>query len=305
MSKYHKIRWTSDDNKELARVVRNYNAKVKRLTENPSKLRNSIIDSLGITNESIKNALPEMTSVKQLKELIHTRQDLKRELNSLRRFSKRGSENITVIPDTKYNIITTKWQKKEMNRSVAMINRRRKNRLEKLKETELTSRGKDLGYTLGDIGMGRIEEISLKPMNAFTRGMNQRDLKWKWKSIMQERQSDYFTRKDYQVRDNYLKGLKENYNFEAIKDVYEHIQKIDISEFLKVFNREGATFEWVSPGGKLDLEEDEYDGFEKAIREIWLPGSSENSESIIMEETTKIPKKQTKKKQKKKTKKRG
>ena len=31
MSKQHKIRWKQSDNQELARVVRNFNAKLKRL----------------------------------------------------------------------------------------------------------------------------------------------------------------------------------------------------------------------------------------------------------------------------------
>ena len=31
MSKYHKIRWNESDDQELKRVVRNFNAKLKRL----------------------------------------------------------------------------------------------------------------------------------------------------------------------------------------------------------------------------------------------------------------------------------
>ena len=306
MSKQHKIRWTRADNQELARVVRNYNAKIKRLAENPSRLRNSVTDELGVSDYSIKNSLPEKTSVKELKALINTRQDLKRELNSLQRFAKKGSEEIVIVPDTKYNIIITKWQKKEMTMRVAMINRRRKNRLEKMESTEMTSRGESLGYTLGQIGMGRLEEVSLSPMNAFYRTMGPIDVKERWRAIRKESQSDFFTKKDYQLRENYLKALKENYNYNAIKDIYEHIEKMNIQDFLKVFYSEGATFEWVSPGGKLDLAEDEYAGYETALRSTWLPGTDENSHTIIIEDLTKKAKTKTNKKPKKKvSKKRG
>ena len=74
MSKYHKINWREEDTKELTRVVRNFNAKIQRLSK---------------TNPGITNLLPEKVSASELKNLINTRQDLKRELNALKRFSKR------------------------------------------------------------------------------------------------------------------------------------------------------------------------------------------------------------------------
>ena len=308
MSKQHKIRWTSSDNKELARVVRNYNAKIKRLAENPSRLRNSVTDDLNVTDQRIKNSLPERTSVKELKELINTRQDLKRELNALQRFTKKGSEELVIVPDTNYNILVTKWQKKEMAMRVANINRKRQRRLERMQETELFSRGESLGYTLGQIGMGRIEEVSLRPMKAFYKGMSQSDLAHRFKAIRKESQSDFFTKKDYQVRDNYIAALKMNYSYNEVKDIIDHIEKQPIEEFLKVFYREGATFEWVSPGGKIGLEEDEYDSHVEYLRSVHLPNTSKNSSDIINEELTKKQgaKTKTKKKPKKKvSKKRG
>ena len=94
MAKQHPIKWKQTDDKELAKVVRNFNNKISRITKK---------------NPDLKNALPDKISVRQLKELINTRQDLKRELNALRRFSKRGAEEIITYGD--YNIKVTKWQK--------------------------------------------------------------------------------------------------------------------------------------------------------------------------------------------------
>ena len=256
MSKYHKIRWTKQDTQEIAKVVKNFNAKIKRL-ENKSP--------------ELSNILPEKITTKQLKELINTRQDLNRELNALKRFSKRGAEKVVVVPDSEYEIKITNWQKTEMNRRIGIINRRRKSRLEEIQNTEMTSRGEKLGYTRGQLGMGKATEVALQPMTAFFRTMGYTDLKKRWKSILHQSQSDYFTKRDYQVRENYIKGLKENYDYENIKDIIETIEKMDIRDFLKTFEEEGGTFEFASPNGALDIKQAEYEGYESVLRATWMP----------------------------------
>lgn len=263
MSKYHKIRWNESDSRELEKAVRNFNAKITRLAKN---------------NPQIKSALPEKVQVRQLKELINTRNDLKREINSLKRFSKRGSEQIVDVPGSDYNLKITKWQRTEMNRRVGIINRRRANRLEQLAATEQKSRGESLGYTKAQIGMGKPELVALKPMNAFFRTMDYTDLKEKWKSIKAQSQSDYFTKRDFQTRDNYIKGILNNYDYENVKDIIEHIENMDIKDFLEVFNEEGATFEMVSPpSGKLGqaIKTAEYDSYETALRSTWFPNKKQ------------------------------
>lgn len=271
MPKQYKIRWKPSDTKELARVVKNFNAKIRRLQKNPQLLETDYTRKNGISQKSLISALPEKVTVKELKKLINSRQDLKRELNSLRRFSKRGAETIEIVPNTDYNLKITKWQKSEMNRRVGIINRRRKKRLDELLNMEMTDRGEKLGYTRKEFGMGRQEELQLRPMNAFTRGMGQTGLNKKYKTIMQEIQSDYYDKEDYLVRENYLKGIKENYNWEDVKDIYEHIQKMNIKDFMDTFNAEGGNFEIASPDGRLDSKAREYKGYESALRSTWKP----------------------------------
>ncbi len=118
MSGKYKIRWQKSDSEELNRAVKNFNAKITRIEKK---------------NPELKNALPEKVSAKQLKELINTRQDLKRELNALKRFTDKNNrigktedgsyEGITIFGDYKTKI--TKWQEKEINRRLTNINRRR------------------------------------------------------------------------------------------------------------------------------------------------------------------------------------
>lgn len=251
MSRYHRINWRDSDTKELKRVVKNYNAKINRLAKK---------------NPQIENVLPEKVSVGQLKELINTRQDLKRELNALKRFSKRGAEEIVIVPGTDYNLKITKWQKTEMNRRIGIINRRRAKRLEDISNIEMKSRGEKLGYTRGQLGMGKATEVSLRPMKAFTRSMSQADLKWKWKGIMKESQSDYFTQRDYMLRDNYIKALEQNYNAKDIQDIIDEIKSMDINEFLNTFEEEGGTLEFAYPPNK-----EQYKGYVNALRSTWKP----------------------------------
>lgn len=260
MSKYHKIRWTQADNQELARIVKNFNAKIDRLNKkDPLKMLNDLPEELRVN----KNALPEKVTVRQMKELIHTRQDLKRELNTLKRFSKKGAEEIVLVPDTDYNLQVTKWQKKEMNRRVGIVNRKRKERLEKIRETSV--KGHD--FTLGQLGMGKQAENELQPTKSFYRTMSQTDLKWKWKSLRAEAQSSYFTEKDFRVRDNYIKGLRDNYAEKDIEDIIKVIENMDIGEFLDNFlSVDLNTFEWAS--GPPNQEQ--YESYVKKLKGEWL-----------------------------------
>lgn len=260
MSKYHSIRWTEQDTKEINRVVKNFNAKVSRLAKK---------------NPKLANILPEKVTTKQLKILINTRQDLNRELNALKRFSKKGAEKIVDVPNTEYELKITKWQMTEMNRRVGIINRRRKSRLEELGSIEMKYAGKELGYTRGQLGMGKAEEVSLSPMNAFYRTMGYTDLKMKWKSILTQSQSDYLTLRDYMVRDNYIKGLLENYNENDISDVVKSIREMDINDFLKIFQEEGGTFEYVYPGSEQEQKYVDY------LKRTWNVKNIEFNSEII------------------------
>lgn len=251
MSKFHKISWRESDLIDLNKAVKNFNAKISRLSKkNPENI----------------GALPEKIKVQDLKNLINTRQDLKREINSLKRFSKRGAEQIVIAPGVDDELKLTKWQRTEMNRRVGIINRKRKARLEQIQNMEMKSRGQSLGYTRGQLGMGKATEVSLSPMNAFTRRMNKRDLSMKWKAILRESQSDYFTQKDFRLRENYIKALEQNFNEKDIEDVISSIRNMDISDFLQKFEEEGGTLEFAYPPNN-----ELYRGYVRSLKTTWNP----------------------------------
>lgn len=232
MSKRYGIRWNDDLNSEVKRVVKNYNAKVKRV-ENLYKGRSDVV-------------IPERVSVKELKSLVGTKRDLSRELNSLKRFSKRGAEQLVDVPVVEDNIKITKWQKTEMNRRSGVINRTRAKRREQLEEIEMTSGGKSLGYSRGEFGMGKADKLSLKPTKAFTKKMDKWDIQKKARSLRKHSQSDYFNKSDQRLYDNYIKSLEDTYGPEAVKDLVEKIKKMDFNDFYKTFKSEPDLFEFSS-----------------------------------------------------------
>ena len=86
------MNFRTSTNKEIARVVKNFNQKVSRL------------EKLGREN------LPEKVRIKDLKSNIYSSSDLKRELNKLKRFSSRGAEDVL----TNYGAPITKWEKRNI-----------------------------------------------------------------------------------------------------------------------------------------------------------------------------------------------
>ena len=254
MSKPYNIRWKSSDNAELRRAVKNFNAKISRLQKK---------------NPKESAALPERVTVKQLKTLISTRQDLNREINALKRFTKRGAEEIITAPDNKYNLKITKWQKEEMTRRAAIINRKRKKRLDDLVDIELESRGEKLGYTKGAIGMGKAEEVSLRPIRAFTPGMSRQDVNKKFSVIMRESQTSYWHEREIRMKANYIKSLEENFNPADISDIVERIDRMDFLDFRKVFEAEGGNFELSYPP-----DAESYQAHLTALKSIWTPNKS-------------------------------
>ena len=260
MSRKYHIRWQKNDHQELAKAVRNFNAKISRIEKKYPEL---------------KNALPEKMKVGELKKLINTRQDLKREINALKRFTNKknqislreyGSyEGIEIYGN--YNIKISKWQIKEINRRIAIINRGRKKKLDALKEVQVTSRGQEQGYTVGQIGVGSIQFNELRPLRGLTPGASEESVRRKFKSVLIQSQSDFLTIRDYKTKSSYITGLYRNFNENDIKDIVDAIEKMPVDKFLEVFNSDNeAKFEGLYPGNKAQEEE-----YIRSLKAVWLP----------------------------------
>lgn len=251
MSKQHNIRWTENDLKELRRSVKNFNAKVKRLED---KYNGSDV------------VLPERMSVKELKEIVTTRRDLQRELKSLQSFTQRGSEEIVNIPNTNNNIEMTKWQREEMKKREKLINDKRYYRRKKLESQELSNQGEKLGYTRGDIGMGKVEANQLRPTKAFTKSMDKYSIGEKMKHLFNESQSDYWHKRDILMRENFIKALEENFNPKDIKDVVNEIRNMDLNKFKDKLLSDPEDFNTAYPP-----DDEQYQAYLSQLKSTWLP----------------------------------
>lgn len=251
MSKRYNIKWNENDNKELAKSVKNFNAKVKRL-EKKYEGQNVI--------------LPEKVSVKELKDLVNTRRDLQREMKSLQRFTQRGSEKLVTIDNTDNNITLTEWQKKEMSKRAGIINRKRTQRRKALEEKELSYKGQPLGYNRGAVGMGRADELVLRPTKTFTKKMTPGDVKEKFKHFMRESQSDYWNKRDIAMREGFIKALEQNFNAKDIEDIKQAIYDMDIEDFKEKLLSNPEDFSTAYPPS-----DEEYEGYLNQLKATWKP----------------------------------
>lgn len=96
-SSLSKIKWQQKDYLSLGRAVSNFNKKINELNKEEKKLY-----------------LPELKNYKDIKENIQTRQELNRVINSLKRFSKEGAEELYT---TKAGEQITKWERQELRKA--------------------------------------------------------------------------------------------------------------------------------------------------------------------------------------------
>lgn len=257
-------KWSSADERELAKAVKNFNAKISRLEKKDPKR---------------KASLPEKISARDIKNIIETRHDFNREINSLKRFSDKGSEELVNLPGmNKHNIQLTKWQKDDMQRRTKNINRKRQRRLETIADIEMTSGGQDLGYRKGDLGLKKISEQELAPVRPFTDAMDYGDLRQKQKGLRKESSTEYWNEKDKVLKENYIDALYRNFPEEDIQDIVDEIEDTDFATFRKVFEAEGGDFELLYPGdtkSKSSRKKDNRDGsseqYLNKLKSIWLP----------------------------------
>lgn len=251
MARKPRIRWRKSDEEELKRVVKNFNAKISRLEKKDPKN---------------KNALPQRITQKEVKDMIITRQDFNREIKSLKRFTQRGKwkkrkdgtkyydapENLVSVPayerdvntneiipvnvGNKYNMVMTKWQRTDMRRRAAAVNRRRKERAEEILELPVTSRGEEQGYTIAQ--MGKLNQKEFLPINAFTPSMTRQDIHEKHKTLMHESTTNYWEEREVTLKGNYIKALYENFNPNDIAGVVDAIGQMSYEDFYSIFQKE-------------------------------------------------------------------
>lgn len=144
MPKSSKIRWRERDTEQLARKVKNFNAKLTRLTKN---------------NPALAEILPERVSAKALKHDITNRQEYNRVIKALSAFTEKGAEAVVT---GKQGVTTTKWQLQQVKKAVAIENRRRKKEAERLKSAPVTIGGKLYTNVRRMAGMQAMQPLQIR-----------------------------------------------------------------------------------------------------------------------------------------------
>ena len=256
MSRKSNIKWRQSDEKELKRIVRNFNSKISRILKK---------------DPSLAEIMPSRVKVAEIKGRVSTRQDFNREIKSLSRFLNKGSEKVI---ESKGGIKTTSWEKKEVGIQVATINRRRAVKRKQLEELEATSRGESLGMTRKEMKSIRLNELNPKTFNF------DKISKYDWKkfkaSVYKQSRPDFQDNADNLLRQNYIKGLLDVFgDTDETNKIIQTIEKMPIKEFITQFYKEQeATIDFIydpiEASRKMDI----------LIRDVWVETEGDYDDKV-------------------------
>ena len=240
MSKKYGIRWREADEKEVERVIRNFNQKLYRVQKRQPELA---------------PYLPARLKKADVIASIHTRADFNRILNSYRRFSRKGAEK--PIHSTRGAKLTT-WEEKEYKLRERLANRKKAAKLKKLQEKPVTSRGTPTGATRKE--MGKIKEVDLKPSDFNIENLSKKEWEYKKKQIDSQLDDLQDILGKQNMKSNYIKGLTDA-GFSV--DLVDMVRNTDLDDFIDTINTDTeADFDFI------------YDPLdhavkEEALQEVW------------------------------------
>lgn len=204
MPKQYQIRWSDVDKRELERVVRNFNQKVRRLERQG------------------KAYLPDTLSAKELENTINTRNELNNLINSLTRFNKRRNAGNPYVSAN--GEIISQWEHNErvikQRVAVAKISRE----ISKYENESIKLLGDVQSGTFKNMGSVKLQE--LEGLRKSLQGIEQRTGKSQeryLKRLDKVANASYFFNKGVTYKENYIKSLE---NFKGLKGYDNLITKL-------------------------------------------------------------------------------
>lgn len=126
MGKYKKVFETKEDNDKLNKAIKNFNAKLDRITKkNPTAI----------------DFLPQRKKAKELKKNILNRHDLNRTIKQLKAFSEKNAEKLIT---TDSGITMTLYEMNLGNELVKKVNKKRRNQRKNLNKNIIKINGEEL-----------------------------------------------------------------------------------------------------------------------------------------------------------------
>jgi hypothetical protein len=214
MPKRYNIRWSDKDEKNLKRVIRNFNAKVDRLIKQNPEFIDYYPEKMSYKKIKKGVKVKQEDGITKTVGGIKTRQDLDRIVNSISRFSRRGAEKIIT---SKAGATKTQYAFKEASIKTGVINR--------LKSIEAKKLGIDV--TKGNLGQLEAENLLPKrpvediPEDSFDKAME--TLEKEIMSFYDEERKEHFL-------ENYMLALERN-----LGEYAEEVQRIVLQVNLDVF----------------------------------------------------------------------
>lgn len=203
MARTSRIKWTRGDAKKVANLVRQFNAKITRITK---------------SNPSIANALPDRMNSQAIQQMYShlTRKDFNRWVASTMRFLRKGAEDVV---KTRAGVTTTRWQLNEIRYNLNAINFERRKRMERLEPS--TTKGT----------MGAVQELELTPRRNLSQTIP-REYWGKYVSgIEKQVLSSYIGDKMKLYKENYKKAiLNELGNQEELLELVDNIPTATLAE---------------------------------------------------------------------------
>ena len=191
-----RINWKRGDYISLGRAVSNFNKKIRELQAEENKLY-----------------LPDEINYKEAKENITTRKELNRIVNSLRRFQRKGAEDLYT---TQAGENITKWERRELGIQSRIAQTRLRAELKTLNEPI------EGGFSRALMGSMRVREIEAQMKNLKNiEGLVGYEFNRLRERISRMGTSDYTMKKAIVFRENYLKEMEKYSHF----DNYEKLMK--------------------------------------------------------------------------------
>lgn len=214
MPRKNNIRWKQSDHDALNKAIKNYNAKLARISKK---------------DPDVMQHMPVKAVKKDLLEHIETRGDFRRTLTNLQKFTERGAEQLV---HTKRGLTLTEWHVGMYKRGEAAANRDKGQRRKKLQEMEMMLGGQGQGYKR--VQMIPEDQAQLKPTKRDPRKMSQRE----WFSALNHIDNvlDPVRHKQMQdtMRENYIKALTNANILDVDPDLVNLVKAADFDTLYEV-----------------------------------------------------------------------
>lgn len=217
------IRYDKKLNNEINRTIKNFNQKIVRLerTEKYILLPNKVTK-----NELLKN--------------VYDRKDIRKKLNELKRFSKRGAEDIITLQS---GARIMQYEYENMQIESRAIKARLTRQINKLKNEQIRIGGERQDTTFAESGDKNYLNLVARreALNKHLAGLDEEHLKLYQKLINKsKRNSRYY---DNIFMGNYLESLTQigdyyGYDEEKIKEIKEKLLVLDSKKFTELFNED-------------------------------------------------------------------